>query len=147
MGMNVKTRLIHSAESTGPVSKPVLFCPVLFYLYLRIMSITGGQTNTVRHNYLYRYFRDTVPRFQFLTKLSEACAINDADRPHVLAYVRSKFLRAHLLSCCRQRACGGRWKMWVKMWLLSWSSRHHGMLNLVHIFKKCPNVASSGIVS
>ena len=55
------------------------------YLYLRIMSITGGQTNTMRHNYLYRYFQDTVPRFQFLTKLSEACAFSDTDRPHVLA--------------------------------------------------------------
>ena len=78
------------------------------YLYLRIMSITGGQTNTMRHNYLYRYFQDTVPRFQFLTKLSEACAFSDTDRPHVLAYERSKFLRACLLSCCRQRACGGQ---------------------------------------
>ena len=40
----------------------------------------------MRHDYLYRYFRDTVPGFQFLTKLSEARAINDTDRPHVLAY-------------------------------------------------------------
>ena len=57
------------------------------------MSVTGGQTNT-RHNYLYRYFWDTVPRFQFLTNLSEACAINNTDRPHVHAYKRSKSLGA-----------------------------------------------------
>ena len=31
------------------------------YLCLRIMFITGGQTKTTRHNYLYRYFQDTVP--------------------------------------------------------------------------------------
>ena len=64
------------------------------YLYLHIMSVTGGQTTTMRHKYLYRYFQDIVPWFQFLTKLSEACAINDTDRPHVLAYEQIKFLRA-----------------------------------------------------
>ena len=53
------------------------------YLYLSIMSITGGQTNTTRHNYLYRSCRDTIPRFQFLSKLSEVRAINDTDRPRV----------------------------------------------------------------
>lgn len=36
--------------------------------------------------------RDTVPPFLFLTKLSEARAINETDQPHVLAYERSKFL-------------------------------------------------------
>ena len=30
--------------------------------------------------------------------------------------------------CCRQRACGGRWKIWVETWLLSRSSRHHSIL-------------------
>ena len=65
------------------------------------MAITGVQTNTTRHNYLYRYFWDTVSQFQFLTKLSEARAISDTDWPHVLAYERS------LLYCYRQRAYGG----------------------------------------
>ena len=60
-----------------------------------------------RHSYLYRYIRDTSPRFWFFAKLSEARAINDTDQPRVLVYERSKFLRARLLSCCRQGACGG----------------------------------------
>ena len=51
---------------------------------------------------MYRYFWDTVPRFQYLTNLSEACAVNDTDRPHVLAYEQSTFLCA-ASSCCRQR--------------------------------------------
>ena len=117
------------------------------YLYLCIMSITGGQINTTRHNYLYRYFQDTVPWFQFLTKLSDTCAINNTDWPHVLSYERSKFICARLLSRCRQRACGGRWKIWVETWLFSWSSRHDGMLIWVHIFEICPHVACGGMVS
>ena len=101
------------------------------YLYLHIMSITGGQTNTTRHSFLYKYFWDRVPWFQFLTKLSESHAINDTDWPHVLAYERSKFLCARLLSCCRKRACGGRWKIWVETWLFSWSWRCALMLLVV----------------
>ena len=49
------------------------------------MTFEYSQTNTTRHN-LYRYFWDMVPWFQFLTKPSEAHAINDTDRPNVLAY-------------------------------------------------------------
>ena len=56
-------------------------------------------------------------------------------------------LHARLLSCCKWRACGGRWKIWVETWLFSQSSRHHSMLIWVHIFEMCPHVASGGMVS
>ena len=72
------------------------------YLYLRIMSITGGQTNTMRHNYLYRYFRDTVPQFQNALKPVPSMILIG----HVLAYERSKFLHARLLLCCKELVTG-----------------------------------------
>ena len=108
------------------------------YLYLHIMSITEGQTNTTIHNYLYRYFRDVVPRFQFLTELSAARGIGDTDRPHVLAYERNKFLHARLLSCCR-KSLWRTLKKQVVTWLFSWRPRHHGGAHLGAHFWDVPS--------
>src|SRR4029434_3286487 len=55
--------------------------------------------------------RDTVPRFQCFTELPKAYPIHHTDRSHVLAYEQNKCLRAGLLSCRRQRTCGGRRKI------------------------------------
>ena len=67
-----------------------------------------------------------VPRFKFLTKLSEARAINDTDRPYVLALERSKFLRARLLLCY----------MLCYAYILNSSRSLHLNKNFPHIFER-----------
>lgn len=98
---------------TMKLSVVVLLTPVIFLLGSTVVQCVVQGSLLVSHQH----------RCLSLAQRSH-CVISRAVK---IAYEQSKFLRAHLLSCCRQRACGDRGKIWVEMWLFSRSSRHHDL--------------------
>ena len=110
------------------------------------MLITGVQTNTTRHNYLYKYFQNTEPRFQFLTELSKARVMYGTDQPMSSHMNKASFFMQASCHAADKELVAGSEKC---------ESRRGCLVGVPDImacscgctFEMCPHVASGRMIS